>query len=233
MKSKVLIVDDSAEIRDILHILLESEGYEVNEASDGIEAIEKTEQDTDLIILDIMMPKLNGYKACIEIRKKTNAPILFLTAKNQDSDKTLGFSSGGDDYMVKPFSYAELTSRVRALIRRYKVYQGQKTVENNSENKIIRIHNLSIDPNYEKVFKDDKHLQLTDIEYEILYLLANHRGQTFSAQHLFEKIWQEDYYYSANNTIMVHIRNLRKKIEVDSQNPKILKTVWGKGYRCE
>ena len=157
---------------------------------------------------------------------------MFLTAKTQESDKTLGFSSGGDDYLSKPFSYNELTTRVKALLRRYYIYQGKVDKYNMTENKII-YNNIVIDPNNETVFLDNKQIELTYIEYQILYLLLSNRKHIYSTQALYEKIWNEPYYYSANNTIMVHIRNLRKKIESDPQNPKIIKTIWGKGYRCD
>lgn len=232
INNKILIADDNPEIREVLNVLLSSEGYEVIEAKDGQEVINLIDADIDLYILDIMMPVINGYQACIEIRKKSNAPILFLTAKTQESDKTLGFSSGGDDYLSKPFSYNELTTRVKALLRRYYIYQGKVDKYNMTENKII-YNNIVIDPNNETVFLDNKQLELTYIEYQILYLLLSNRKHIYSTQALYEKIWNEPYYYSANNTIMVHIRNLRKKIESDPQNPKIIKTIWGKGYRCD
>ncbi len=232
INNKILIADDNPEIREVLNVLLSSEGYEVIEAKDGQEVINLIDADIDLYILDIMMPVINGYQACIEIRKKSNAPILFLTAKTQESDKTLGFSSGGDDYLSKPFSYNELTTRVKALLRRYYIYQGKVDKYNMTENKII-YNNIVIDPNNETVFLDNKQIELTYIEYQILYLLLSNRKHIYSTQALYEKIWNEPYYYSANNTIMVHIRNLRKKIESDPQNPKIIKTIWGKGYRCD
>lgn len=170
-----------------------------------------------------------GYQACLLMREKTNAPILFLTAKGQESDKTLGFSSGGDDYLTKPFSYNELNARVKALLRRYHVYQG-KEKEISSIRKTSIIENLEVNQEHKEVKLNGKKLSLTDLEYEILdYLLLN-RKQVISASQLFEAIWHENYYYGANNTIMVHIRNLRKKIEDDPQNPRIIKTVWGKGY---
>lgn len=232
INNKILIADDNPEIREVLNVLLSSEGYEVIEAKDGQEVINLIDADIDLYILDIMMPVINGYQACIEIRKKSNAPILFLTAKTQESDKTLGFSSGGNDYLSKPFSYNELTTRVKALLRRYYIYQGKVDKYNMTENKII-YNNIVIDPNNETVFLDNKQIELTYIEYQILYLLLSNRKHIYSTQALYEKIWNEPYYYSANNTIMVHIRNLRKKIESDPQNPKIIKTIWGKGYRCD
>ena len=172
---------------------------------------------------------MNGYQVCLLMREKTNAPILFLTAKGQESDNTLGFSSGGDDYLTKPFSYNELNARVKALLRRYHVYQG-KEKEISSIRKISIIENLEVNQEHKEVKLNGKKLSLTDLEYEILdYLLLN-RKQVISASQLFEAIWHENYYYGANNTIMVHIRNLRKKIEDDPQNPRIIKTVWGKGY---
>ena len=175
------------------------------------------------------MPEMNGYQVCLLMREKTNAPILFLTAKGQESDKTLGFSSGGDDYLTKPFSYNELNARVKALLRRYHVYRG-KEKEISSIRKISIIENLEVNQEHKEVKLNGKKLSLTDLEYEILdYLLLN-RKQVISASQLFEAIWHENYYYGANNTIMVHIRNLRKKIEDDPQNPRIIKTVWGKGY---
>lgn len=232
VNNKILIADDNPEIREVLNVLLSSEGYDVIEAKDGQEAIELISSEIDLYILDIMMPVINGYQACMKIRKKSNAPILFLTAKSQESDKTLGFSSGGDDYLSKPFSYNELTTRVKALLRRYYIYQGKINNDESNENKIT-YNNIVIDPNNEIVFLDGEQIELTYIEYQILYLLLSNRKHIYSTQALYENIWNEPYYYSANNTIMVHIRNLRKKIETDPQNPKIIKTIWGKGYRCD
>lgn len=227
--SKILVVDDNAEIREVIRILLASEGYLIDEAKDGQEALIKvSETNYDLLILDVMMPNMNGYQACVEIRKQSNAPILFLSAKSQEGDKTLGFSSGGDDYLVKPFSYNELLARVKALTRRYQVYKG-KTIDYRE----MVIRHLRIHEQEEKVYIGDSVLELTDIEYAILMLLVKNRKQIFSAQQLYESIWHEEYYYGANNTIMVHIRNLRKKVEEDAQNPKIVKTIWGKGYRCD
>ena len=242
--SRILIVDDNPEIREIIHILLEGEGYLIEEASDGQRALDLTGKlDFDLIILDIMMPGPNGYQTCIEIRKNSNAPILFLSARTKDSDKTLGFSSGGDDYLAKPFSYNELISRAKALIRRYQVYRGKdasittETKGNSSTEwtpmEPIFFHHLKIDEAKEEVTSDGIPLVLTDTEYAMLLLLVKHRGQIFSAQHLYESVWNEPYYYGANNTVMVHIRNLRLKIEKDPKNPALIKTVWGKGYRCD
>lgn len=226
MNEKIMVVDDHDDIREVIHVLLTNEGYQIIEAKNGKEALELLDDSIDLIILDVMMPEMNGYQVCLLMREKTNAPILFLTAKGQESDKTLGFSSGEDDYLTKPFSYNELNVRVKALLRRYHVYQGKKE----EAKAIIKLNDLEIDQEHKEVYLNKNKLSLTDIEYEILDYLVLNRKQVISASQLFETIWHENYYYGANNTIMVHIRNLRKKIEEDPQNPRIIKTVWGKGY---
>ena len=229
---KILVADDDEDIRDVIEILLNSEGYQVYKAKDGQQALELMKEHTfRLIILDIMMPELNGYQACVEIRRYSTAPILFLSAKSQDSDKTLCFSSGGDDYMSKPFSYNELVSRVKALLRRYMVYKGDDSIQIDSET--LQIQDLVIDETHRIATINNEAIELTDIEYQILVLLVRNRGQVFSAERLYEKVWKEPYYFSANNTVMVHMRNLRKKIEKDPQNPQMIKTIWGKGYRCD
>ena len=230
--SNILIVDDNPEIREIIEILLTGEGFTTFKAEDGMTALKLiNEQDFDLIILDIMMPGINGYQTCLEIRKTSNAPILFLSARTKDSDKTLGFSSGGDDYLAKPFSYNELISRVKALIRRYHVYKGK--TEETPALQTIQYHELTIDELRGQVSKDGIYIDLTDKEYRMLTLLIRNRGQIFSAARLYEAIWDEPYYYGANNTVMVHMRNLRQKIEEDPNNPALIKTIWGKGYRCD
>ena len=230
--SNILIVDDNPEIREIIEILLTGEGFTTFKAEDGMTALKLiNEQDFDLIILDIMMPGINGYQTCLEIRKTSNAPILFLSARTKDSDKTLGFSSGGDDYLAKPFSYNELISRVKALIRRYHVYKGK--TEETPALQTIQYHELTIDELRGQVSKYGIYIDLTDTEYRMLTLLIRNRGQIFSAARLYEAIWDEPYYYGANNTVMVHMRNLRQKIEEDPNNPALIKTIWGKGYRCD
>lgn len=226
---KILVVDDQKEILDILHILLTAEGYEVFLAKNGKEALAYLNKiEFDLILLDVMMPQINGYQTCLEIRKISNVPILFLSAKSRDSDKTLGYSSGGDDYLSKPFSYNELLNRVKALIRRYHVYQGKDIKTSH-----LKYRNFCFDEQNEIVYKNGKRLELTETEYQLFLLLVKHQGQIFSTQHLYQAIWKENYYYGADNTIMVHIRNLRKKIEDDINDPMIIKTVWGKGYKCD
>lgn len=230
-QSGILIVDDNPEIREVLHILLSGESYRTAEAQDGHEALEKLrKEEYDLIILDVMMPDMNGYQTCMEIRRLTNAPILFLSARTQDGDKTLGFASGGDDYLEKPFSYSELIARVKALLRRYQVYRGKEKAQNRAA---YRRYNIEIREEDRKIYVDGKPVELTETEYELLVLMMKNEKQIFSAQRLYEAVWKEPYYYGANNTVMVHIRNLRKKIEEDPQNPKRIRTIWGKGYRFD
>lgn len=226
-KKRILIADDSPEIIEILTILLNSEEYDVITAMNGEDAVNLVDDTIDLIVLDVMMPLKSGFIACKEIREKTIAPILFLTAKDNDSDKAIGFSAGGDDYLSKPFSYPEFLARVKSLLRRYYVYQGKQQTETN---KNLCIDLLNIDLNKQQVTLDGKEILLTGLEYRILVLMAKNRKKIFTAQNLYESIWNEPYFYSANNTIMVHILKLRKKIESDYKEPKIIKTAWGKGY---
>lgn len=236
---EILIVDDNPEIREVLRILLGGEGFGITEAKDGNTAISAVrEREFDLIILDIMMPGLNGYQTCMEIRKNSNAPILFLSAKTQEGDKMLGFSSGGDDYLAKPFSYNELVSRAKALIRRYQVYRGKNegngdSVKSTEEKSVLLYHDLEIDEVKETVTRSGRVIDLTDTEYALLHLLVKNRRQIFSAEHLYESVWGEPYYYGANNTVMVHIRNLRRKIETNPGEPVMIRTVWGRGDRCD
>ena len=230
--SRILIIEDEEAIAELEKDYLELSGFEVVISNRGDLGLEKAlNEDFDLIILDIMMPGLNGYQTCLEIRKISNAPILFLSARTQESDKTLGFSSGGDDYLAKPFSYAELVSRAKALLRRYQVYQGKPTVP--TQTSTITYAQLILKEQTQEVTKNEIPVDLTDTEYSILRLLLTHQGQIFSTEHLYESIWNEPYYYGANNVIMVHIRNLRRKIEDDPKNPTLIKTVWGRGYRCD
>ncbi|MCC0643804.1 MULTISPECIES: response regulator transcription factor [unclassified Clostridioides] len=224
---KILVADDNPEIREIVEILLTGEGYEVVMATNGEEAVNLVDSTIDLIILDVVMPVKTGFVACNEIREKTTAPILFLTAKTQDSDKVIGFSAGGDDYLSKPFSYSELISRVKSLLRRYYIYQGK---EKNKEPNILQTKGLCVNLDTQDVILDGETIFLTTIEYSILVLMLKNRKKVFSSENIYESIWNEQYFYTANNTIMVHIRNLRKKLEKDQKNPQYVKTAWGKGY---
>lgn len=225
---KILAVDDDPEIREVLRLLLTGEGYEVVEAADGDTALGLLDSTIDLVILDVMMPGSSGYAACAEIRKRSAVPVLFLTAKSQDSDKAMGFTVGGDDYLVKPFSYSELISRVKAMLRRYCVY-GAKVPEQNQ--RISCCGNIEIDPDQCLVWQDGEEVTLTRTEYGILYLMASHPKKIFTVQNIYESVWEEPYLYTSNNTVMVHIGNLRRKLGDDPQNSHIIQTVWGKGYR--
>ena len=230
----VLVVDDEKEIADLVEIYLVSDGYKVYKASNALEGLEILEKETiHLVLLDIMMPGLNGYETCQKIRQLTNVPILFLSARTSDSDKLMGFSSGGDDYLAKPFSYTELLGRTRALIRRYRIYQGKSPTARQSASNLLTCGDLCLDPRSEKVTLKGQLVTLTSTEYQILKLLLSNRRQIFSPQRLYEAIWEEPYYYGAGNTITVHIRNLRQKIEPDPSNPVYIKTTWGRGYHCD
>ena len=229
-RQKILCADDDPEIREVLRLLLEGEGYQVAEAAGGAQVLEKLDDSVGLVILDVMMPDMNGYGVCAEIRKRSAVPVLFLTAKAQDSDKTLGFSSGGDDYLIKPFSYSELISRVKAMLRRYYVYGAKQT----EPQAVIRCcGTVEIDPRQCVVRQEGREVPLTDTEYRILLLLASHPAKVFSVQNIYESVWNEPYFYSSNNTVMVHIRNIRRKLGDDPQNSRTIRTVWGRGYRIE
>lgn len=227
---KILFADDDPEIREALRLLLNCEGYETVEAASGEEVLQLLDESVDLVILDVMMPVMNGYTVCAEIRKRSTVPVLFLTAKSQDSDKTMGFSAGGDDYLIKPFSYNELINRVKAMLRRYYVY-GAKPADSGS---LIRCcGNIEIDTSQCLVRVSGQEVLLTDTEYRILLLLASHPKRVFSTQSIYETIWNEPYLYSSNNAVMVHIRNIRRKLGDDPQNCRTIQTVWGRGYRVE
>ena len=230
MGQKILIADDSEEIIEILQILLRGEGYEVVAARDGNEAVRLADETVDLMILDVMMPGRSGFTACAQIRQKSMAPILFLTARGLDSDKSMGFSAGGDDYLTKPFSYSELLSRVKSLLRRYLVYQGKSG--GLSESRLV-LGELSVDQDTREVKVGEAAVNLTSREYAILVLLLKNRRKVFSSENIYESVWKEPYFYSANNNVMVHIRNLRRKIEKNPQNPEYIKTMWGRGYYIE
>ena len=229
----VLVVEDDLDIREGIRILLSGEGYIVLEAGSGEDALNQMNDAVDLVILDIMLPGISGLKVCTELRKISNVPILFLTAKSQESDKTIGLMAGGDDYLSKPFSYAELIARVKAQLRRYVVYRGKKQTTTMDTEHVFTSGRIKIALDRNEVWKDGKALDLTAIEYGILALLIQHPQRIFSTHMIYESVWDEPYTYSANSTIMVHIRKLRTKIEDDPQNPLYIKNVWGKGYRYE
>ena len=227
MKNRILVADDNQDIRQILQILLTGDGYEVVTACNGEEAIELMDESIGLVILDVEMPKKSGIVVCSEIRQKSFVPILFLTAYGQESDKTMGFSAGGDDYITKPFSNSDLLIRVKALLRR--AYQYHSTTQVKVE-PTITIGDLVVDLNSTRVILEGKEVSLTTTEYEILRLLITHRKKIFSMEQIYQSIWNDSGQVIGDNAVMVHVRNLRKKIEKDSKNPVYIKMAWGKGY---
>ena len=228
---KILIIEDDEDIREGVRILLEGEGYSVLEAENGRKGLELLGEEPDLVILDVMMPGMSGLKTCEEIRKVSFVPVLFLTARSQESDKLIGLMAGGDDYLPKPFSYSELLGRVKALVRRWKVYRGKEETEQEAGNKFIELAGIQVNEDFNEVRVTGRTVELSDIEYNILLLLMKYPGKIFSAQNLYESVWNEPYFYNCNSTVMVHIRRLRVKIEEDPKNPRLIMTVWGKGYR--
>ncbi len=225
--SKILIVEDDKYIRDALEILLRKNGYETITADDGVRAIEMMHSGPDMVILDVMMPNMNGIDACVEIRKFSNVPILFLTAKSQILDKMEGLAAGGDDYLVKPFHNDELLARVSALLRRFNEYQGNNVAK---ESYLIS-GNLRVSEKFNEVYKDDNRIELTETEYQLLKLFMSNKGRILSGKIIYESIWNEPYFYDSNNVVMVNIRRLRVKIENDPKKPEHIVTEWGRGYK--
>lgn len=227
----ILVVDDDSEIREILKILLTSENFDVAETDSPQAALKLMSPQIDLVILDVMMPEMSGYDLCRAIREISNVPILFLTAKTSNSDLLMGYASGGDDYLSKPFSYPELVARVKGLLRRYTVYHGKHTSKPKEE--YLDYNGIRLDCVRNQVWKNGAAIDFTDKEYQILKLLMSYQGQLFSAQNIYETIWEEPFLPTSSNTIMVFIRKIREKIEDDPKHPKFLVTVWGKGYKIE
>ncbi|MBU3107839.1 response regulator transcription factor [Clostridium gasigenes] len=229
MNNNILVVDDEKEIRDLLEINLRNEGYNVFKASCGEVALEILDrEEINLIVLDIMMPGMDGLEACTRIREKYNIPILMLSAKTEDMDKIQGIMTGADDYVCKPFNNLELKVRIRALFRRTYFLNTKMQVPDD----IIRIESMVIDKRKHKVTVDGNEVALTAREFEILYTLATNRGRVFSAEEIFKKVWKEKYYQS-NNTVMVHMSRIREKIEQHMEGNKVIHTVWGVGYKIE
>lgn len=223
----ILIVDDEKEIVKLLEIYLTNEGYRLLTASNGLEALDHLRVDTvDLIILDVMMPSMDGIAACMAIRETNNTPIIMLSAKSQDIDKIAGLSIGADDYVTKPFNPLELVARVKSQLRRYKRLNTAR-VPNDDE---IIIDNLCIRLAARTVTVDGREVRLTPIEFAIVRLLAVNRGIVLSMDKIYEEAWNEPYMES-KNTVMVHVRKIREKIEKDPQKPKFIQTVWGIGYK--
>jgi len=224
----VLVVDDEKEIRDAIEIYLKNEGIKVIKAADGIEAIEKlNEQPVHLIILDVMMPRQDGITTTFRIREDKNIPIIILSAKSEDTDKILGLQVGADDYVTKPFNPLELIARVKSQLRRYVTlgtYEGKT--------KVIDLNGLTLDQSSKEVTAHGEMVKLTPIEFKIIELLMTNAGRVFSINDIYERVWKEPS-YNAENTVAVHIRKIREKIEIDPKNPRFLKVVWGIGYKIE
>ncbi|MDG4657408.1 response regulator transcription factor [Ectobacillus antri] len=222
--ANILLVDDEEDIRNVLSIYLKNEGYEVSHASTGIEALELLQRmKADLVILDVMMPGMDGIETCMRIRETYEMPIIFLSAKSQDMDKIHGLMSGADDYMVKPFNPLELIARVKSQLRRYRAYQP-------NESQVLEVGNLRMEEETRQVFIGEQDVRLTPKEFDILALLVRNKGQVFSIEKIYEMVWGEPFYKS-DNTVMVHITKIREKIEENPKKPLYIKTVWGVGYK--
>ena len=229
--TKILVVDDEKEIADLIEIYLVSDGYKVYKAynaMDGLDILAK--EDIKLVLLDIMMPGMDGLSMCKKIRENNNIPIIMLSAKSTDLDKILGLGTGADDYVTKPFNPLELTARVKSQLRRFtQLNPGSEKARTEQE---IQIRGLSINRENHKVLIDGEEIKLTPIEFDILYLLASNPGRVFSTDEIFERVWNEKV-YEANNTVLVNIRRLRGKMKEDTRGEKIITTVWGVGYKIE
>ncbi|MBD7910335.1 response regulator transcription factor [Clostridium cibarium] len=232
---KILIVDDEKEIRDLVEIYLKSEGYETIKCGDGEEALQilSCEKDIDLVVLDIMMPKLNGIETCLKIREEREMPIIMLSAKSEDVDKILGLNMGADDYLTKPFNPLELVARVKSQLRRF--YRLNPSVNSKIEEdtkNLIQIEDLEVNLETHEAFIDKNEVKLTPTEFDILVLLAKNRGKVFSISNIYESVWNQEFMES-DNTVMVHIRKIREKIEENPRKPRFIKTVWGVGYKID
>ena len=227
---KILVCDDDKEIVEAIEIYLTQEGYEVVKAYDGQEALKVLkETPIDLLVIDVMMPRLDGIRATLKIREENNIPIIILSAKSEDADKILGLNVGADDYVTKPFNPLELVARVKSQLRRYTSLGS--TVKNENE-AVYTTGGLSINDDLKEVTVDGEPVKLTPIEYNILLLLVKNQGKVFSIEQIYESIWNEDA-IGADNTVAVHIRHIREKIEINPKEPRYLKVVWGVGYKIE
>jgi two-component system response regulator VanR len=228
-KETILVVDDEKEIRDLIGIYLANDNYKVLKAENGLEALKSLEKNhVDLIVLDIMMPNMDGIEACMKIREDKNMPIIMLSAKSEDMDKIMGLTTGADDYVTKPFNPLELLARVKSQLRRYK----KLNTPLEKKEGVIEIDDLSINTNTHEIKVGDKEVKLTPREFEILYLLAKNKNIVFSIEKIYSMVWKEDFFES-DNTVMVHIRKIREKIEENPRKPRFIKTVWGVGYKIE
>lgn len=228
MKNKVLVVDDDREIVESIAIFLKAEGYDIEKAYNGLEALDiLTSKEIQLILLDIMMPELDGIQTLMKIRESKNIPIILISAKSEDSDKILGLNIGADDYITKPFNPSELVARVKSQLRRYTQLGAMEVVKNRLE-----IGGLMLDTESKTVYVDGDEVRLTPIEYKILELLCRNPNRVFSADEIYLRVWNEEAAVN-DNTIAVHIRHIREKIEINPKEPRYLKVVWGIGYKIQ
>ncbi|HEX6779144.1 MAG TPA: response regulator transcription factor [Ktedonobacterales bacterium] len=225
---RILVVDDEASVRDVLTRYLEREGYHVEVAADGQSALRAAYEQPDLIVLDLMLPGVNGLEVCRRLRGQSNVPIIMLTARDEEADKLIGFTTGADDYITKPFSPAELVLRIKAVLRRVEV----ATAPAQQQSDVLRFDTLVISPAFRRVEVAGQTVDLTAKEFDLLHYLASHPGQVFTRSQLLTQIWDYDY-YGDSSTVTVHISRLREKIESDPAHPCHIKTVWGVGYKFE
>lgn len=230
-KETILVVDDNKEIVYSISELLKYEGYQIVKAYDGMEALRAMEEHKiDLILLDVMMPRMNGLSALMKLREKSRTPVIILSAKTEESDKVSGLILGADDYIEKPYNPAELTARVKAHLRRYHIWGGE--IPKTEDDRIVN-GGLVLDKKQRVITVEGEEVRLTATEYKILELLMEYPGQVFSAEQIYENVWEETANYGVENTVMVHIRHIREKIEIDSKKPRYVKVVWGIGYKME
>ena len=228
--AKILVCDDDKEIVEAIEIYLTQDGHQVLEAYDGIEAVEILKKESvDLLIMDIMMPRMDGIRATLKIREEHNIPIIILSAKSEDADKILGLNIGADDYITKPFNPLELVARVKSHLRRY-MQLGSTTIKESEA--VYTVGGLAINDDLKEVTVEGEPVKLTPIEYNILLLLVKHQGKVFSIDQIYENIWNENA-VGVDNTVAVHIRHIREKIEINPKEPRYLKVVWGVGYKIE
>lgn len=232
----ILVADDEADIRALLRILLEKDGYRVLEAADGLEALQalRDHPEVSLILLDIMMPHLDGFETARALRKSTDAPILFLTARSSDTDKTAAYGNGGDDYIVKPFHATDLRLKIRAMLARYEKYRARGEESAETDDGVIRFTgDVEWNPEEKTIYRLGERVELTEREYLLFARLAESRGENLTPATLYEDVWGEAYLASSSNTVIVHIANLRRKLEKEPSSPALIRTVWGKGYRID
>ena len=230
--ARILVCDDDREIVEAIEIYLTQEGYEVLKAYDGVEALKVLENEpVDLLVIDVMMPKLDGIRATLKIREANNMPIIILSAKSEDADKILGLNIGADDYVTKPFTPLELMARVNSQLRRYLRFSNKSAQPAEGGDRVYMIGGLELNEDTVEVSVDGKQVEMTPIEFKILALLMKNPGRVYSADEIYERVWNEKAVNT--DTIMVHVRNIRGKIEINPREPKYLKVVWGVGYKIE